>query len=115
MTKLTSKQWFQFINGTISGLITGAALLQTLLGQALTIDIVAALGILNIIISSYAAAVSGQASLVKDVAAMPGVERISVNAAASPALATVAVDPDQKKVGPVTPDVRAVLTETAKG
>ena len=115
MTRLTSKQWFQFITGCISGLITGAALLQTLLGQDLTIKVVAVLGVINIIVSAYGTAVSGQASLVKDVAAMPGVDRVSVNAAASPALASVAVDPAQAKVGPTTPDVRAVLTETAKG
>jgi hypothetical protein len=115
MTHLTSKQWFQIISGVISGLITGAALLTTLFGQDLTIKIVAVLGIINIVLSSVGTAVSGQANLVRDVAAMPGVDRISVNANATLPLASVAIDPEQKKVGPTTAQVRATLTETARG
>ena len=115
MFNLTSKQWFQIISGTISGLITGAALLQTLLGQDLTIKLVAFFGIINIVLSSVGAALSGQANLVRDVAAMPGVDRISVNAQATPALAQVAVDPEQKKVGAVSSSARVTLVESAKG
>jgi len=42
--------------------------------------------------------ISGQASLVKNVQAMPGVETIIVNKNASPALATLAIDPTQPKI-----------------
>lgn len=112
---LTSKQWFQILSGVIGSLITGAALLQTLFGQDLTIKIVAVLGIANIVLSSVGAALSGQANLVRDVAAMPGVDRISVNAGATPALAAVAVDPEQSKVGATTPGDRVTLTTIAKG
>lgn len=112
---ITSKQWFQIMSGIISGLITGAALLQTLFGQDLTIKIVAGLGVANIILSSVGTALSGQANLVKDVAAMPGVERVAVNANATPALAQVATDPAQPKIGATSPEVRAVLQDTAKG
>lgn len=111
---LTSKQWFQIISGIISGLITGAALMQTLFGQDLTIKIVAGLGIFNIILSSVGTAVSGQANLVRDVAAMPGVEKITVNTNASQSLAQVAVDPDQTKVGPI-PGTRDAVSAVAKG
>jgi hypothetical protein len=113
MGNITSKQWFQIISGINGGLITGAALLQTLFGQDLTIKIVAVLGIIGIIINSVGAALSGQGSLVQDVAAMPGVTRISVNAQASPALASVATDPAQTKVGPVTPDIKPTLVAKA--
>jgi len=112
---VTSKQWFQICSSVIGGLITGAALLQTLFGQDLTIKIVAVLGIANIILGSVGAALSGQANLVRDVAAMPGVTRVAVNADASPALAQVAVDPMQPKVGATTPDVRTTLQAVAKG
>ncbi len=112
---LTSKQWFQIVSGIIGGLITGAALLQTLFGQDLTLKIVAILGIANIVLGSVGAAVSGQANLVRDVAAMPGVERISVNPDASQALAQVATDPAQPKVGATTPSVREALKDTARG
>ena len=112
---LTSKQLFQIVSGVIGGLITGAAMLQTLFGQTLTIQIVAGLGICNIILSSVGTALSGQAGLVRDVAAMPGVEHIAVNDQASPALASVAVDPQQLKVGGTSSTIQATLLQTAKG
>lgn len=55
-----------------------------------------------------------QGAQVQQVAQMPGVTRIAVNEQASPALAAVATDPTQPKVGPTTPDVRSVLQATAK-
>jgi len=100
---VTPKQWYQIITGIISGLITGAALMQTLLGQDLTIKIVAGLGILNIIVSSVGTVLSGpdsQDTQVKNVLAMPGVQKIDVNEKASPALAKLAVDPAIDKIGP---------------
>jgi hypothetical protein len=117
MGGITSKQWFQIISGINGGLITGAALLQTLFGQDLTIKIVAGLGIFGIILNSVGAAVSGpdsQDTQVKNVLAMPGVSRIAVNAQASPELAALATDPAQPKIGPATPDVKPTLVATAK-
>jgi hypothetical protein len=113
VTQLTSKQWFQIISGINGGLITGAALLQTLFGQDLTLKIVAVLGIIGIIINSVGTTLSGQGSLVKDVAAMPGVEKITVNSQANMALATIAVDPGQSKIAP-TPSAQAAVAQTAK-
>jgi hypothetical protein len=100
------------ING---GLITGAALLQTLFGQDLTIKIVAVLGIGQIIVGAISGQLSTQANLVKDVSAMPGVDSIKVNAQASPALASVATDIAQPKVQATSPEVQATLINTAKG
>lgn len=110
---LTSKQWFQIISGIISGLITGAALMQTLFGQDLTIKIVAGLGILNIILSSVGTAVSGQGSDIKSVLAMPGVEKISVNGRANATLAAIAVDPAQDKIAP-TQAAQSEVSATAR-
>ena len=117
---VTSKQWFQIISGINGGLITGAALLQTLFGQDLTLKIVAGLGVIGIVINSVGTALSGQGSLVKDVAAIQGDDgkpamRINVNANAGPAVAAVALDPDQKNVGASSPEVRTVLAATARG
>lgn len=114
MSDITSKQWFQIISGAIGGLITGAALLQQLFGQDLALHIVATLGIANIILGSVGAALSGQANLVKDVQAMPGVDRIRINETASPALAALAVDPANTKILP-TPGAQAAITATAEG
>ena len=98
------KRVFQIISGINGGLITGAALLQTLFGQDLTIKIVAGLGIFGIILNSIGAAFSGSDSQevqVRNVLAMPGVENIEVNAKATPALAKLAVDPDLGKISPI--------------
>jgi len=111
---ITSKQWFQIISGIISGLITGAALFNPLFGETLALQIVSVLGISNIVLSSIGTTLSGQGNLVRDVAAMPGVERVSVNASASSTLASVALDPAEKKVGATTPDVRESLKEIVK-
>lgn len=113
MGGITSKQWFQIISGVNGGLITGAALLQTLFGQDLTLKIVAVLGIVGIIINSVGAALSGQGNMIRDVAAMPGVARVSIDATASPTVAAVALDPTQKNVGATTPGVRDTLIKTA--
>jgi len=112
---VTSKQWFQIVSGMISSLITGAAFMQTLFGQDLTLHIIAGLGLTNIMLSSVGATLSGQGNLVRDVAAMPGVTNISVNADATPTLAAAATDPSQPKIGATTPDVRTTLLVTAKG
>lgn len=117
---ITSKQWFQIISGVNGGLITGAALLQTLFGQDLTLKIVACLGIIGIIINSIGTALSGQGSLVKDVAGITGDDgkpavRINVNANAGAALASAAIDPALANVGAITPEARTILTATAKG
>lgn len=109
---ITSKQWFQIISGVNGGLITGAALLQTLFGQDITLKIVAVLGIIGIIINSVGAVLSGPdspATQIKNTAALPGVARISVDATATNGVAAAALDAEQPKIGPTTPDVRAAL------
>lgn len=108
MLGLTAKQWYQILNGTISGLITGAAMLTPIFGQDLTPKIIAALGICNIIVSSIGVAVSGQAGLAKDVAAMEGVQ-VRVTPAADAALAKLAVDPSQPNIGALNPADREKL------
>jgi hypothetical protein len=114
MGSITSKQWFQIISGVNGGLITGAALLQTLFGQDLTLKIVAVLGIIGIIINSVGTALSGQGNLVKDVLAMPGVDKINVNAQANQTLASIAVDPHVDNIGPI-PSAANQVEATAKG
>jgi hypothetical protein len=109
---LTSKRWFQIISGVISGLITGAALFQTLFGQDTTIKIVAVLGIANIVLSSVGTVLSGPdspATQLKNVAALPGVAQIRVDASATNGVAAAAIDPAQPKIGATTPDVLAAL------
>lgn len=100
------------ING---GLITSAALFNPLVGQSNALLIISGLGICQVIVSAINSNLSTQANTVAEVAAMPGVERIAVNAQANSTLAQAAVNPDQPKVGAVSPDVRATLQNIAKG
>lgn len=65
------------------------------------------------IIAAVLAAILGQAGLVKTVAAMPGVEAVTVNTQANQVLASVATDPLQDKVKPV-PGARPTLEAKAK-
>ncbi len=44
--------------------------------------------------------------------AMPGIEKINVNAAANQTLATIAMDPNVDKIAP-TPSALATVTKTA--
>ena len=113
MMNLNGKQILAIIGAVISVLMVSSAQLTDLLGAGWAKYIVTIAGLINMILQSVTVALSTQTSLVRDVSAMPGVERITVNAAASPALASVAIDPAQQKVGATTPDVRTVLTHTA--
>ena len=108
----TNKQWYLIISSTISGLITGAALFTTLFGQDTTIKIVACLGIANIVLTAVGTAFSTQTEQVKDVLAMPGVEKIDVNEQASKALAVLAVDPATNKIAP-TPAAQVAVAQKA--
>lgn len=112
---LTSKQLFQIASVMLTSLITGAALFTTLFGPDLTPKIIAGLGLANIMVNSFGIAFSTQASLVQDVAAMPGVDRISINAQASSGVASVATDPAQSKVGGTTAAVQQILNDKVKG
>jgi hypothetical protein len=110
---ITIKQWFQIVSSSVAGLITGAALLNPLFGQALSLKIVAGLGIVNIIVGSVGTALSGQKDTVQEVLDMKGVERIRVNKDANATLAALAMDPTVDKISP-TDEARTVVAATAK-
>lgn len=114
MLNIQPKQWIRIISTVNGSLITGAAFFNQLFGDALALQIIAVLGLSQIVMSSLDTALSGQAQLVKDVAAMPGVEKITVNTQANPTLAAVAVDPTVDKVAPLRQDID-IVTQTARG
>lgn len=114
MLNIQPKQWLTIVSGFVSSLITGAALLNPLFGTAASLKIVAGLGIFNLMLNSIQTGLGGQAQLVKDVAAMPGVEKITINEKANPVLASVAVDPTVDKVAPTRADMD-VVAQTARG
>lgn len=114
MLNIQPKQWFRIVSGFVSSMITSAALFNPIIGEKNALVVVAVLGILNLALNSVDTALSGQAQLVKDVAAMPGVEKITINEQANPTLATVAVDPTADKIAP-TYQAQDVVTQTARG
>lgn len=80
----------------------------------LAVKIISAAGFLNGILGAILAVLTGQSQMVKDVAAMPGVESIKVNAQANQTLASIAVDTTASKVSP-TAEAKAQVTKTAGG
>jgi len=112
---LTGKQIIAIVAAVVSALMLATTQLTDIFGPTVAKNIVSGASLVNLILNSIIAALSGQATLVKDVAAMPGVERVSVNAQANTALATVATDPGQPKIGAVDAGTRMVLQDKAKG
>lgn len=91
------------------------AQLTPMLGSTIATDIATIASLFATVISGWMFIVTGQGSLVKQVADMPGVERVAVNAQANSTLAAVATDPAQRKVGPADPNLRTTLQDIAKG
>lgn len=114
MANLTGKQILSIIAAVVSALMLATTQLTDIFGPTVAKSIVSVAALANMIINSVVVALTGQATLVKDVLAMPGVEKISVNEKANQALAQVAVDPSVNKIAPTNAAMDAV-TATAKG
>lgn len=110
---LNFKQALAIAGAVLSVLMISTAQLTDLFGPEPTKVIVSAAALLNTMFSSILAVVTGQAGMVKDVLAMPGVEKITVNAQANQTLAQIAVDPTQPKIG-ATPQAKEQVAATAK-
>lgn len=97
----------------INGALTGAtAQLTDLFGAIIAKDIVSVASLGSAILGGVITSMSGQATQIKNVLAMPGVQHIDVNAAANPTLATIAIDPANPKIA-ATPEAKAQVTATA--
>ncbi len=130
---LTLAQKVALLLITLNVLAGGTAQLTVLFGQGVTSIITAMCTLAGTIVGGWVFVLTGQQnlvnavgeiaksdasvqkSLVKTVAGMEGIERISINAGANQALAQVAVDPNQPRVGATSSDVREMLKETAHG
>ena len=113
---LTFNQMVAFGVAVCSFLAAGgsAADLTTLVGSTGAHVIQAGASVAAGIGGIFLGFVTGQANVVKDVRAMPGVENIVVNAKANPTLAAIAVDPKEDKVL-IAPGAEAVVAKTASG
>ena len=100
----------------VNGALTGAtAQLTDLFGATVAKDIVSIASLGSAVLGGIITSMSGQASQIRNVAAMPGVARVQIDTSATQAVAQVAVDPTQPKVGAASPDARATLQTIAKG
>ena len=113
LKNITQTQWVAFVIGASSFLGGSTAQLTTLFGANGASYAASSCALVSGLAGVFLMATTGQSSVVQQVAAMPGVARISVNEQASPALAAVATDPAQPKVGPTSPDVRPTLVAKA--
>lgn len=108
-----AKQWLSVALVVLGVLTASAAQLTDLFGPAVTKTIVSIATLCMSMLAGISGVLSTQSSLIKDVQAMPGVEKITVNERASEALATLAVDPTQNKIETKKGDEAAVNSTAA--
>lgn len=111
---MNRNQILAVISAVLSVLVVSTTNLTDLFGAGMAKTIVSAAGMVNMILTSILATLTGQAGIIKDAAAMPGVESIKVNSQANQTLAAIAVDPKQDKVAPTTKD-ETVVSVIANG
>lgn len=112
LKNLTLVQWIGIMVGLNSLLMGATPQLTVLFGTAAVPYIIAIATLGNGALGVFVTVIGGQSSQVRNVAAMPGVEKIAVNGLANAALATLAVDPAQNKIAP-TPAAMQTVTATA--
>jgi hypothetical protein len=111
---LTGKQLLLILSAVLSALVAASAQLTDIFGPTTAKAIISVVSLGNTVLTSITAALSGQGSLLKDVAAMPGIEKITVNAQANQTVAKEAVSEAQPKIE-ATPAALQTVAETAKG
>jgi hypothetical protein len=97
---LNRNQLLAIAIAVLSVLAGSTSQLTDLFGPAWTKIIIAISTISTASLSSVLAVITSQGGQVHDVLGMTGVEHIDVNASANKTLATIAMDPDQKKISP---------------
>jgi len=114
MPQLNLKQVISIIIAILGVLMISTTQLTDLFGASTAKSIASVAALLNSILGSALAVITSQGSTVRDVLAMPGVEKLDINAQANKTLAQIAVDPSVNKIAPTQEAVDAV-TQTAKG
>ena len=110
---LTLIQKIAITMAVLGVLSTSGVQLTDILGSGIAKSVVSVSGLINSVLAAIVAVISGQSAIIKQVAAMPGVEKVSVNADAGTSLAQAATDPTLKNVGATTPEVRQSLLAKA--
>ncbi len=114
MFGLTTNQILAITLAVLGVLAGSATQLTDLFGANIAKTAVTASSLVQTVLASILAALTGQSSQVKNVLAMPGVEKITVNEHANSTLAAIAVDPKVDKISP-TSGTAEQLQNIAKG
>jgi len=110
---LNGKQIFMIIGAVVSVLMIAGPQLTDLFGSALAKNITSAAGLGNLIINGVMVALTSNTNVVFDAKSQKGVE-VNVNRNAAPAIAAMAVDPDQQSIAPA-PGEDAAVKQVAQG
>lgn len=111
---LNAKQIISIVGAILGVLMISTTQLTDLFGAGTAKSIVSIAALVNTVLSSVMAVITSQSSQVRDVLAMPGVDKINVNGQANATLAALAVDPTVDKISP-TPAAQQKVEQTAKG
>lgn len=115
LSNLTTIQKLAITMAVLGVLSTSGVQLTEIMGAVAAKSVVSSCSLFNSILAAVVAVLSGQGPLVKQVLAMPGVEKIDVNAKANATLAQIAVDPSVDKIAPVPEAVNKVTEIATKG
>lgn len=112
---INHKQVISIILAVLGVLMVSTTQLTELFGPGPTKIIVSTAGMLNSILASVMAIITSQSGLIKDVQAMPGIDKITVNAQANQTLAAMAVGQGNEKVEAKLGAEAAVKQKAANG
>lgn len=110
---LTTNQIIAIIMAVLGVLVGSTAQLTDLLGPTTTKTVVSLASLANTMLSGIMVILTGQSAQVKNVLAMPGVEKVTVNSQANTTLASLAMDSTVNKIAP-TPAALTDVAATAK-
>lgn len=113
MKNLTTAQIFSIILVILGVLVASTGQLNDLFGPTVTKYVVSAAGLMVSMVSGISTILTGQGAQVRDVAAMPGIEPIQINAQANKTVAALAVDPTLDKIE-IKPGAEVAVSTIAK-
>jgi len=111
---LTPAQWIAVAIGMLGVFATGGTQLDVIVGVTMAKVIVAICTLTSAALSVPLAILTGQGSVLRQVQAMPGVEKITVNAQANQTVAQLATNQSNPKIE-ATPGAQAAVSRTAAG
>jgi hypothetical protein len=112
LRNLTATQWIMLGVATAGFLNASTAQLTEWFGAKVAHDIISGIGFIQGLVGAWVVALTSQGSVIKQVLAMPGVDKIDINANANSTLAAIAIDPKEDKIAP-TPAAMQQVTATA--